>query len=68
MQSLLENNLKLTMEGLNGMINGVGDMLRKAQDDLQTNEEKRKFAEKLQQSGIITEFEKLREKFKDINK
>ena len=68
MQSLLENNLKLTMEGLNGMLTGVGDMLRKAQEDLQTDEEKRKFAEKLEQSGIIKEFENVREKFKDINK
>jgi hypothetical protein len=56
------------MEGLNGMLTGVGDMLRKAQEDLQTDEEKRKFAEKLEQSGIIKEFENVREKFKDINK
>ena len=66
--SQLENNAKIALNGLAGMFSEVETLISKAKQGIQTNEEKAIFAHKLEQSGILKEFEIVREKLKDLQK
>jgi uncharacterized protein YggL (DUF469 family) len=66
--SQLENNAKLALDGLTGMFGEVEALISKAKEGIATNEEKAMFAQKLEQSGILKEFEGVREKLKDLQK
>jgi hypothetical protein len=66
--SQLENNAKLALDGLAGMFSEVETLISKAKQGIETNEEKAIFAQKLEQSGILKEFEIVREKLKDLHK
>jgi len=66
--SQLENNAKIALSGLAGMFSEVETLISKAKEGIETNEEKAMFAHKLEQSGILKEFEIVREKLKDLHK
>ena len=66
--SQLENNAKIALNGLAGMFSEVETLISKAKQGIETNEEKAIFAQKLEQSGILKEFEIVREKLKDLHK
>ena len=66
--SQLENNAKIALSGLAGMFSEVETLISKAKQGIETNEEKAMFAKKLEQSGILKEFENVREKLKDLHK
>ncbi len=50
------------------MFSEVETLISKAKQGIETNEEKAIFAQKLEQSGILKEFEIVREKLKDLHK
>lgn len=66
--SQLENNAKTALAGLTGMFNEVESLIKKAKDGIETKEEKANFVQKLEESGILKEFENVREKLKDLYK
>jgi len=66
--SQLENNAKIALSGLAGMFSEVETLISKAKQGIETNEEKAIFVQKLEQSGILKEFEAVREKLKDLHK
>ena len=66
--SQLENNAKIALSGLAGMFSEVETLISKAKQGIETNEEKAIFVQKLEQSGILKEFENVREKLKDLQK
>jgi len=64
----LENSAKTALSGLTGMFKEVESLINKAKKDLETDEQKKEWFKKMEQSGILTEFETIREKLKDLHK
>ena len=68
MQNQLENSIKKITEGLNDLVPGLKNYLEQAKNNLQTNEEKAKFAEALERSNVMNDLQKVTEQFKDVLK
>lgn len=68
MQNQLENSLKKITDGLNELIPGVKNYLEQAKNNLETKEEKAKFAQKLESSGLLNELDKAAQQFKEALK
>lgn len=64
----LANDLKQGMLGITSMFDGVAKMLKDAENSIENPEERQKFMIKLKESGVLPEFEKVREKLKDLHK
>jgi len=68
MQNQLENSIKKITEGLNDLVPGLKNYLEQAKNNLQTNEEKAKFAEALERSNVMNDLQKVTEQFKEVLK
>ena len=68
MQNQLENDINKTLEGLKGIANGIEKFLSETKNNLQTPEEKKKFAEAMEKSNIMKDFKKVTDQFKDVLK
>lgn len=67
-KSLLENNIKLISDGLDGLLHGVNSMLSNLPSELETETEKKEFADKLKSSGILKELADVQNRFKEVLK
>ena len=56
------------VSGLKGMLDEVSLLMNKAKNDIQSEEDKVKFDDMLEKSGVRKEFESVRERFKDVMK
>ena len=68
MQSQLENDIKKTLAGLAGISSGLEKYITDAKNNLETKEEKAKFAEALEKSNVMSELKKVTDQFKDVLK
>lgn len=68
MQSQLENNIKKTLEGLQGISGDLEKFINDAKNNLQTKEEKSKFAEALEKTNVMQDLKKVTEQFKEALK
>ena len=68
MSNQLENSLKKITDGLNELIPDVKNFLEQAKNNLETKEEKAKFAQKLESSGLLNELDKAAQQFKEASK
>gem|GEM_PF-6857146 len=50
------------------MVPGLKNYLEQAKNNLQTNEEKAKFAEALERSNVMNDLQKVTEQFKEVLK